>query len=87
MQESEKQLIDRLDTKLPWHDGGKEGEMPKALEYVLCDCGEYGLHADIAIGMWFVWSTVKRWVYRKEIVEVMKKESIDPRAYGYKGHV
>lgn len=84
MTQAEKELIQQIDGKLPWRT---EGQMPQPMEFVLCDCGEYGLHADIAIWLWLVWSSVKRWVYRKEIVEVMKQEGIDPRAYGYKGHV
>lgn len=78
MTQAEKKLIQQIDSKLPWRT---EGQMPQAMEFVLCDCGEYGLHAGFAIGMWLVWSSVKRWVYRSEIVEVMKQESIDTKAY------
>ena len=84
MTQAERELIARLDARLPWHEGGKEGEMPQATETVLCDCGEYGLHADMAIGLWLVWSSVRRWVYRKEIVEVMRQEGIDLGKYHVK---
>ena len=84
MTQQENELIARLDDNLPWRT---EGEMPQAFEYVLVDTDRYGMHCDMAIGLWLGWAAVTRWVYRSEIVEVMKQEGIAPKAYGYRGPV
>lgn len=70
MTQAEKELIQQIDSKLPWHE---KYDMPIAKEFVLCDT-EYGWFADFAINMALGWSAVIRWVYRSEIIAMMSEE-------------
>lgn len=73
MKGKEKQLVNSIDHLLPWHD---KNEMPIAKDFILADTDNYGMHADYAINLCLGWSAVTRWVYRQEIIEVMKRQGI-----------
>ena len=85
MTNKERDLIARLNDKLPWHRGNDPDDMPLAKEFIVVDMEGIGLMADMAIIFWLGWLSVTRWVYRKDILAVMRQEGIDPKDYGYKG--
>ena len=85
MNPRERKLVEQLEPLLPWHKGNDPKDMPKAKEFIVVDMEGIGLMAEMAIIFWLGWRSITRWVYRKEILEVMKQQGIDPRDYGYKG--
>ena len=85
MRKQERELVEQLEPLLPWHKGNDPKDMPKADAFVVVDMPGIGLMAEMAIIFWLGWRSITRWVYRTEIVEVMKQQGIDPRDYGYKG--
>ena len=87
MRKQERELVEQLEPLLPWHKGNDPKDMPKAKEFIVVDMEGIGLMAEMAIIFWLGWRSITRWVYRKEILEVMKKQGIDPRDYGYKESV
>ena len=87
MKKKDRELVEQLDHLLPWHKGNDPKDMPKAKEFIVVDMEGIGLMAEMAIIFWLGWRSITRWVYRSEIVEVMKQQGIDPKAYGHKESV